>query len=82
MGYLDCGNCVCRHGVGERELPLVRSSAGEGLLLMRTLSRQVSSYSFSIPSVERELGVSAELAAVGVTFFTLTFGVSTLPPSS
>lgn len=37
---------------------------------------QVSAYSFSIPSVMRELDVSHELAAAGVTFFTITFGVS------
>lgn len=36
----------------------------------------MSAYSFSIPSVERELDVSATLAALGVTAFTLTFGVS------
>ena len=36
----------------------------------------MSGYSITTPSVERELHVSHELAALGVTFFTLTFGVS------
>ena len=55
------------------------SAASDELTLGWSDRRQVSAYSFSIPSVMRELNISHELAAAGVTFFTVTFGVSSEP---
>ena len=45
-------------------------------LIVHRSRTQVSGYSITIPSVQEKLQVSHELAALGVTFFTLTFGVS------
>ena len=80
MAHVCSGNHLLRSRIVR---PISHNHERISVLIFRCGCRIcVSGYAIAQTSIQRELGVSKTVSSLGITLFTVTFGVRTTPLSS